>query len=250
MLNRLRKSLAEANYGLLGLELFLVVAGILIAFQIDRWAEERRDREQEYEYVLRLKEDLLTEVNIMTQSIQYAEERLEDVRLLENVSTDPELARSNPSGFLMALEQVTWRSYPQISANVYEELRATGGLSLIRSDDLRHDLSNYYSFYDHYSVIGFDLELQSIFSRLTAGLLSTAELTIIQGNRQQRQNWRVSPDRANEVARVFSQHPEAIKLLPSIAQHHVHNQRFVGLNRDRANQLVATIEALVQGFER
>ncbi len=44
MLGRLRNSLNEANYLTLVLEVFVVILGILIAFQIDRWTEQRRDR--------------------------------------------------------------------------------------------------------------------------------------------------------------------------------------------------------------
>ena len=58
MFARLRRNLVEKNYAPVALELLVVVFGILIAFQIDRWAENRREREQEYEYLVRLKEDL------------------------------------------------------------------------------------------------------------------------------------------------------------------------------------------------
>jgi len=36
MLERLRRNLAESKYGPLGLEMVVVVLGILMAFQIDR----------------------------------------------------------------------------------------------------------------------------------------------------------------------------------------------------------------------
>jgi hypothetical protein len=46
MFERLRKNFAESNYGPVVLEIVVVILGILIAFQIDRWADDRRDREQ------------------------------------------------------------------------------------------------------------------------------------------------------------------------------------------------------------
>ena len=238
MLTRLRKNLADANYGALALELILVVFGILIAFQIDRWAEERREREQESQAILRLIEDLQIEGRVMGFNIQYAAERLEDVKLLEEISKNPDIARRTPAKVLTALEQVTWRTFPQIDGHVYSELKTTGQLGLIRSDRIRSDLSRYYSYYQHYAGIGTDLQLQDLFTRLTAGILTTAELTIIQGNRAQREEIDVSPERAYEVALALSQVPEAIDLLPSIAQHQVHNQRFVGVNRERGERLI------------
>ncbi len=94
-------------------------------------------------------------------------------------------------------------------------------------------------------MIGTNLELQQVFTHLTAGILSTAELTVIQGIRQEREHWRVPSDRAYEVALEFSQQDEAIALLPSIAQHHVHNQRFVGSAIKRARQLIQNLEDIL-----
>lgn len=246
MLTRIRKSLSAANYGALGLELFLVIAGILIAFQIDRWAESRRDHQEENQYLIRLKEDLQSEIRVMELSIEYAAERLQNVHLLEEISDNPEIAKSRARDVLLAIEQVTWRSFPQIAGNVYGELKATGKLALIRSEQLRHDLWEYYTYYDHVSVIGSDLELQNLFTRLTAGLLSTAELTVIQGARTGRESWHVSSQRAYDVALQFAEMDDAIALLPSIAQHQIHNQRFVGSTIERARDIVNAIEAMLE----
>ena len=73
MLAKLRKNLIEANYGILGLEIVVVILGILIAFQIDHWAQEGREREQEHHYLVRLKEDLQFEIGLMADSFEYAE---------------------------------------------------------------------------------------------------------------------------------------------------------------------------------
>ena len=83
MLERLRKSLADRNYVLIGLELLVVIFGILIAFQIERWAEERRDRQHEYEYLLRLKEDLQIEIGRVDESYEVAQSRIDAALLLE-----------------------------------------------------------------------------------------------------------------------------------------------------------------------
>ena len=249
MLTRLRKDLTEANYGLLGLEVILVIVGILIAFQIDRWAEEQREREQGHQYILRLKKDLQFEINIMTQSIEFADQRIVAVRLLEKITANPEIAKGNPNVVVRALEQVTWGSYPHVAAYVYTELQATGNLSLIRSDTLRHDLAEYYSFYGHYSGIGLDLELQNLFTRLTAGILSTVELVDIQENETDHWEIEISPDRAFDIAIEFSQRQRAVDLLPSLAQHHVFNKKFVKINRSRAERIVDMLDALIEEFE-
>lgn len=248
MLVRLRKNLAEANYGTLGLEIIVVIAGILIAFQIDRWAQEGRERQQEYQYLERLKKDLQFEIDLMADSIGFAERRIAAVLLLEEVAANPKIATEKPNELARAVERATWRSFPHISAYVYTELQSTGNLSLIRSGTLRRDMAEYYSSVQFESSIGLDLEIQNLFTRLTAGILSTAELVDIEENELSQRQIEVLPDRALEIAREFAARQSAIDLLPSIAQHHAFNKKVIEANRDRAQQLVVTLDALIEDF--
>lgn len=248
MLVNFRKNLAEANFANLGIEVIVVILGILIAFQIDRWAQEGREREQEYQYLVRLKEDLQFEIELMADGIEYAEQRIAAVRLLEDVAANPKIATERPNALAYAVEKVTWRSFPNINAYVYTELQSTGNLSLIRSDALRRDVADYYSFIQHESVIGFDLEIQNLFTRITAGILSTAELVDIQENELSRREVEIVPERALEIAREFVARQNAVDLLPSIVQHHTFNRKAIEASRDRAQQLIATIDALIEEF--
>ena len=246
MISRLRQRIASADFGVVGLEFFLLIAGILIAFQIDRWAEERRYREQEYEYLIRLKDDFDSEINLMVTGIRFATEQIENVRMLELVASNPELARSQPKDFVMAIELVTWTSFPQVSGNVYTELKTTGNLSLLQSAELRQALADHYSIFKHFSIIALDREIQNLFTHATAGLLATDELLVIQQNKVDRQNLEVSPERAYEVALDFSDCEQAIALLPSLAQFHAYNQTYVGLSLESARRLVETLDRLIR----
>jgi hypothetical protein len=248
MLVKLRKNLIEANYGILGLEIVVVILGILIAFQIDHWAQEGREREQEHHYLVRLKEDLQFEIGLMADSIEYAEQRIAAAHLLEDAATNPKIATERPNALAQALERVTWRSFPNISAYVYTELQSTGNLSLIRSDVLRRDMADYYSFIQHESGIGLDLEIQNLFTRITAGILSTAELVDIQKNELSRREVEIVPERALEIAQEFAARQNAVDLLPSIVQHHTFNKIAIEASRDRAQQLIVTIDAFIEEF--
>ena len=250
MLTRLRKYLAEANYGALGLEVIVVIVGILIAFQIDRWAQEQRESQQEHKYILRLKNDLQYEIAVMTDSLGTADQRMAHIQLLERVSTNNEVAIKSPNDVAWALERATWRSFPQISAFIYTELQATGNLSLIRSDDLRQGLAEYYSSIRHESEIGLDLDIQNLFTRLTAGILSTAEVLDIQENNLEHREIEISPERALDIAKEFSERQGAVDLLPSLAQHHAFTKYVVKLSRDRAQRLVVKLDALIERVDR
>lgn len=87
-----------------------------------------------------------------------------------------------------------------------------------------------------------------MFTRLTAGILSTAELVDIEENELSQRQIEVLPDRALEIAREFAARQSAIDLLPSIAQHQAFNKKVIEANRDRAQQLVVTLDALIEDF--
>jgi Tfp pilus assembly protein PilE len=248
MLTSLRKNFIKAKYGSLALEIVVVILGILIAFEIDSWAQEVHEREQEQNYLVRLKEDLQFEIRLMTDSFEYAEQRIIAAQFLEDAVTNPKIATERPNAFAQAMERVTWRSFPYISAYVYTELQSTGHLSLIRSDVLRRDMADYYSFIQHESGIGLDLEIQNLFTRLTAGILSTAELVDIQENELNRRKIDITPERALEIARDFADRQDAVDLLPSIVQHHSFNKIVIEASRDKAQQLIVTIDALIEEF--
>jgi hypothetical protein len=247
--DHLKKRSAEINYSTLALEIIVVMVGILIAFQIDRWGEERRERAQEHQYLSRLKEDLQFEIGRMDMAMTYANARLTAVLLLEELAADPSAAMEQPNAVPMALETATWLSFPQISAFVYTELQSTGGLAFLRSQSLRRDLANYYTTVAHESRIGLDLNLQHLFDRLTAGILTTSELTKVEEFAGQDKFQDVSASRALEIAKAFAARQEAVDLLPNIAQYHVFNQKIIESYRRQALIIIEEIESLLNEIE-
>ena len=250
MFGRLRKNFAVSNYGTLALELVVVVLGILIAFQIDRWGEDRRDREHEFDYLARLKNDLQIEIQSMDAALQHAESRIAAVVLLEDVLVNPSVALEQPVAVAAAVETATWRSFPQINAFVYSELQSTGNLALIRSELLRRELANHYSSIRHHERVGFDLNIQQEFDRLAAGILSTAELQSIETGEWGGTKSDVSTDRAAQITQELARRQDAINLLPNIAQHHWFNLKVIEAARGRTRKLVELIDSLIEEFER
>jgi Family of unknown function (DUF6090) len=246
MLERLRRSFADRNYASLGVELLVVIFGILIAFQIERWAEQRRDREQEYEYLLRLKEDLQIENGRLDKAFEYAQSRIEAALLLEEIVANPSLAEERPTALPVALESATWRSFPQIEAFVYSELQSSGNLALIRSESLRRKLANHYTSIRGYSRVGLDLDIQRQFERLTAGILTTDELRAIEDESWQGKQLTTAPQRAVEITQELLKRRGAIDLIPNMVQHHAFNQKVIQQTRDQAMDIIAEIDSLIE----
>lgn len=250
MPKRLRKNLAEVNYSALALEIIVVILGILIAIQIDRWAEFRREREQEYDYLVRLKDDLRLEIHSMDEAIQSAESRIVAVVFLEEVVVNPSIVMERPDALPIAIETATWMSFPQINAFVYTELQSSGNLALIQSELLRRELSNHYASIKHFSRFGLDLNIQHQFDRLTAGILSTAELRKIEEETWNITTNNISIDRAIEIAQEFASRKDAIDLLPNVAQHHVFTQKVIASARSQALKMIEQIDLLIEDFKQ
>lgn len=245
LVGRLRSHIAKHNWFAVLVDVAVVVGSILVAFQIDRWAELKREHELEREYLLRLEEDLRMEVDKMESALEYASHRLEAIRLLEQVVSDARSEIELPQQLPWALETATWRSFPQITAFVYQELQNTGNLTLIRSEALRRGLADHYQALQHDARVGLDLEAQHQFEKLTAGILTIDELIAVESASWGDQPLAIGRDRALQIIAALRQRSEATALLPSLAQHHTFNSKVITAGIQRARVLMDQIAALV-----
>ena len=249
MPGKLRKSLSEANYTTLFLEIIVVILGILIAFQVDRWTEQTRERDLEYGYLQRLSGDLEFEIRNMTYALATADRRIEAVRFLESVTLDPSLAADEAEALMTAVEKVSCYSFPKIDGIVYYELRNSGGLSIIRSEALRHVLADYYTSIRADERIAFERDLQHRYDQAVAGILTTDELLFVEDGTWLDGRNTLTSERALEIAEELSRRRSALNLLPSIAQYHVFTRKAIGRSLERARKAVAAIDELIQEFE-
>ena len=245
IIGRMRKHLAQQDWIAITVDVFVVLVGILLAFQIERWADELRSRSLEEDYLFRLKQDLGTEIVRMTQAWDYAEDRIQAVKFLAQVVNDSSIVVDSPKNLSWALETATWRSYPQINAFVFGELQNSGNLTLIRSESLRQNLTNHYTTLQHYSQVGMDLQAQHQFEQFTAGVLTIDELVAIENNYWSSESYSISVARALEIADDFSQIESAIALLPSLVQHHTFNKKVMDESKERAQRIIVQIDALL-----
>ena len=245
ILGRLRKHLARQDWIAITVDVVVVIFSILAAFQIERWTDDLRSRNLEQNYLLRLKQDLETEVVRMDQAWNYAEDRIQAVKFLDQAVNESSIVIDSPNKLPWALETATWRSYPQINAFVFGELQSSGNLTLIRSESLRKNLTNHYTVLQHYSHVGMDLQAQHQFEQVTAGILSIDELVAVENNSWSSESYSVSVARASEIVDDFSRREGAIALLPSLVQHHTFNKKVMRESKERARGIIVQIDALL-----
>lgn len=181
LIRRMIDSIRAQNWSALLSELVIVVVGIFLAIQVDSWWQERGDVKQEQEYIARLTQDVEKDVVSIRFSISLAEYRLSLADLLILVATDPLVAREQPVDFMTAIHQSSFTHTPSLNTDTFEELRATGGLRLLRDDALKAALFEYHR-YDKMMLQYQSLQLMTEFRHfeLASGVLSNEQYVWMQ----------------------------------------------------------------------
>ena len=162
-------------------EMLVVVVGILLAFQIDRWWEQRGERMQEVEYVTRLINDIESDIPIIQRAIELAKLRKGMADLLMEVAERPAAAYENPIRFIVAVHQAAFTYSPNLTNHTFDDLRATGNLRLLRDPEVKKALFGYYDFdqdQNQYRPLQFMAESRHF--ELAAGVLSYDQARLIQ----------------------------------------------------------------------
>lgn len=146
LLQRLTRHIRRQNWIGVLLDLLVVVVGIVVAFQIDRWREARAERALEVTYVRRLIGDVEADIPNIRDSLLLAEQRMGYADLLIAAVRDPAAATAEPARFLIAVNSAAFTNVPALASYTFEDLRSTGNLALIRNPQIRQSLYDYYGF--------------------------------------------------------------------------------------------------------
>jgi len=124
-------------------EIFLVVLGILIALQINTWNQQRIEAQKESRYISELNRDLnsqLQEIELMKERESSSLERLNTLIDLLDENGGFEADEEVASLFISILERTSFI----IKDQTYTELIATGNIEMIRNEELRNNIIQYY----------------------------------------------------------------------------------------------------------
>lgn len=241
LLSRIAKQIRAETGTVLILEMVLLVVGILLAFQLDRAYQAAQDRALERRYLERLHVDLERDIADVGRVVGLTARRSDQVALLVAAIDDPGVAEERPAEFVRALEQVTWRSVPSITANTYDELRSTGRTTLVRSESLRNALADYYGrTLEEQRRLGFGEDDQARFRLETLGLLSGQQLAAIED--RDRFELEVSPTEARGIAERFAARTAAHPWLARLTKYQVLMRRLALAYDARARELMAAID--------
>lgn len=220
----------------------MVVLGILIALQVDQWAQQRQEQKLQQIALARLKEDLQGEFAGAAAAEAWARDRLAAVELLDRLAANPEAAAADPASVPWAMETASWRSFPKAAPFIYNELKSSGQMRLVGSLELRRQLADHYAILARDAWVGEDRSAEESFDQAMAGLLNRAELTALEQAAGERRSVAIDARRATALARDFADRREALDQLPSVAQHHLFNLRVIGDMKVRIRRLEAAVD--------
>jgi hypothetical protein len=127
-------------------ELIIVTVGVLIALAIDQWNSERLERAEEIVLADRFIADLRSDLDGISRGLEIAPGKAERLqRLYIALSTD-----QRPSDVATFLEDVVestrigWNQ-PRSRRHTFDEVLASGRLTLIRDAGIRGSIADYYA---------------------------------------------------------------------------------------------------------
>lgn len=181
IIKRFAQALRRQDWFTVFVEILVVIVGLILAFQVDRWWEQRGDRALEAQYIERLIADIEADIEALQFAFDVQTVRLQMAELLMTVAADPEEASRRPVEFLGAVLQSSYLYTPIPTTHTFDDLQSTGNMRLLRNPDLKDLLHDYYG-YDanqrQFQEIWFRWQFRHI--ELAAGILSHEQQTYIQ----------------------------------------------------------------------
>lgn len=173
LLRRVIEHVKAQQWIAVALDFVIVVAGILIAFQITEWNESRRERVRELNYLVRIAAELDRSIVDIQASLHLVQQRDDYGRLLNRSVVDPEVVRADPGRYVVAIVQAGRTFSPSIRGHTFEEIKAAGDLSIFRDRALLFDLSEFYTNVADYTQWDYMRETrQAEYAKRAAGILT------------------------------------------------------------------------------
>ena len=140
LLRSMTKHVKDQNWFAVGLDFFIVVAGVFIGLQVQQWATERDMRQQETAYIERLHEET---VQLINQRKENLEKRLASKASLLSAHLKlfgDDAETDFTSEECRALSGIWIMTHLTTDLPTLTELLSAGQLNIIRSTELRASL--------------------------------------------------------------------------------------------------------------
>ena len=140
-LRSITKHVRDQNWFAVALDFFIVVAGILIAFQITNWNEGRKNDNLERGYLIRLHEDFTHSAGEMTGAVGFLKTQTDNQGIVIDALRSCELADENAYAFQEGVRTLGYINSPPFYQRTINELMSSAGLGMIKNEDIISELA-------------------------------------------------------------------------------------------------------------
>ena len=124
------------------LEIIIVIIGISIAFWLNNWGEERKERALEIEFIKALRSDLATDSVAFATQVKYNKEGFRHLNRFVDILRNKEYENDSISWFVgRFMNRNNWI----LNTNTYDILKSGGKLDVISDFQLRNEMSVFYN---------------------------------------------------------------------------------------------------------
>lgn len=121
------------------IEIPVIALSILLAFLLDNWGEDTKQKELEQKYLI----ELLAEANINKEELDEDQNtRKQQVELLNKI-IETGIRTVDADTLRMAVKELLIHRFYSPTDAVYQDLTSSGKLSIISNDNIRHQLFEY-----------------------------------------------------------------------------------------------------------
>lgn len=143
LLRRITKHVKNQNWFAVGLDFFIVVLGILIAFQVTSWNEARNDRRLEAQYLSLLVTDLKNIETNLSAQLALEQHIVANAKIALQAVNNRE-ASLDPLHLGQSMHSIFGRRTVALESPVFSEMKSAGRLTLIQDRALRNRIIAYF----------------------------------------------------------------------------------------------------------
>ncbi|MGJ3232210.1 MAG: hypothetical protein ACFE0P_10460 [Oceanicaulis sp.] len=245
ILSNISKAIREQNWFAVVLEFVIVIAGVVIGFQINAWNKARAERALGQTYKTLIVGEIERQRADYQNMVSGSSSILQDVRIVAAAIDDPESVRADPDHFISAIWYSRYRGYRDTQRTVYDGMESSGRIALIDDEGAVQEIRTFYRMVARSDAILInDWNPWSRYNIALEGYLTADEIDAIMTARASGAPHQLfTADEAVALAVRMRDDPEVVRLVRSITTHHYSVRSVAESALVEANAVLANLGA-------
>lgn len=140
LFRRVLEHVRTQNWTAIGIDFVIVVVGVFLGIQLGNWNGERSDRQQEREYLQRLRADFAESATDQQRDLDFLGQQIADQAVVVKSLDACEIAPEDKTAFGRGIWTLGYINPPRVNARTVEEMIAAGNTDLIQNKRIKEQL--------------------------------------------------------------------------------------------------------------